>query len=498
MSRIEEYGRSCTAAFAGLAIPVLVVSLAVPLAARTPCADLATLPDVNTAEQTDTDCRLSLTLRPSSDSEIGSEVRMPPAALWNGKLLMVGGGGFVGSVNAGGMARAVREGYAAASTDGGHAGGSGSFALGHPEKVVDFAYRAVHETVVRAKALIADHYGQGPRLSYWHGCSTGGRQGLMSAQRYPDDFDGILAGAPANNQIYLCAWRMRLLMTALKSPRHALSAGNLKLLNDAVLEQCDAADGVVDRLIENPGDCEFVLDSLRCSGPAAKGCLTVQQMETVSAAYSDLRTSSGELLYPGLPVGGELSWTLPPDDQEPGAMDIDMFRYIANQDASWNWRDFDLEADVERALRHGEVIHAVDPDLAAFKARGGKLLLYHGWSDGGSGGAVSAFNTIAYYESVLKQMGADQDDWIRLFLVPGMAHCGGGTGPNQFHVLAALERWRERDQPPASITAGRVNEHGAIDMTRPLCPYPQQAVYQGTGSTNDAENFACELKSGAK
>jgi feruloyl esterase len=175
-------------------------------------------------------------------------------------------------------------------------------------------------------------------------------------------------------------------------------------------------------------------------------------------------------------------------------MDIDMFRYIAHQNAAWDWRAFDLEKDVERAMAHGKEIHAVDPDLTKFRARGGKLLLYHGWSDGGSGGAISALNTIGYYEAVRKKMGPEQDGWLRLFMVPGMAHCGGGTGPNQFHALAALERWREEGKAPESITAVRVNERGAADMTRPLCPYPQRAVYRGNGSIYDAANFVCAVK----
>jgi feruloyl esterase len=473
----------------------LLLLLAAPLLAETPCADMARLPDVTAAVATPTHCQVSITLRPSADSEIKSEVWLPAAGRWNGKLLMEGGGGFVGSVNTGGMTYAVGEGYATASTDTGHTGGSGSFALGHPEKVVDFAYRAVHETAVKAKALIAAHYGRGAILSYWRGCSTGGRQGLMSAQRYPEDFDGIVAGAPAHDQIHLCAWRMRLLMTALKSPRHALLPEQLKLLNDTVLQECDAKDGVRDRLIEDPRDCTFDPGALECDGPETAGCLTPQQLETVHAAYTDTRRSTGELLYPRLPFGGELGWRLPADATEPGRMDVDMFRYIANQDPAWEWRTFDLEKDVERALLHGKEIHAVDPDLTRFKARGGKLLVFHGWSDGGSGGAISAFGTISYYESVLEHMGPNQDDWFRLFLVPGMGHCGGGTGPDQFNALAALERWRERDVAPESIAAARVNERGHVDMTRPLCPYPQRAVYGGTGSTNDAANFTCKAKS---
>ena len=342
--------------------------------------------------------------------------------------------------------------------------------------------------------MIAAYYGRSPRLCYWEGRSTGGRQGLMSAQRYPEDFDGIIAGAPAYNQIYLSAWRMRLLMTALKSPQHALPPEKLKLLNDAVLDKCDSNDGVKDRLIEDPRSCNFDPGALKCNGNETASCLTAQQLETVNTAYTDIRKSTGELLYPRLPFGGELGWRLPANATAPGAMDIDIFRYIANQDPAWDWRSFDLEKDIDQALLHGKEIHAVNPDLAKFKARGGKLLMYHGWSDGGSDGSISALNTVSYYESVLKHMGPNQDDWFRLFMVPGMGHCGGGTGPNQFNKLAALERWREQNEPPKSITAARVNESGVIDMTRPLCPYPQQAVYKGSGSTNDAGNFSCKVR----
>jgi feruloyl esterase len=475
-----------------IAAPVFFI--AAPPFAQTACADMARLPKVTAAIQTTTHCRISITLRPSGDSEIKAEVWLPARFGWNGKFLMEGGGGLVGSINTEGMTHAVREGYASASTDTGHTGSSGRFALGHPDKITDFAYRAVHQTAIEAKALIAAYYGRSPRLSYWEGCSTGGRQALMSAQRYPEDFDGIIAGAPAYNQIYISAWRMRLLIIALKSPQHALSAEKLKLLNDAVLAKCDSKDGIQDDLIEDPRDCNFDPSVLKCNGNEMASCLTPQQLETVNSAYSDLRSSTGELLYPRLPAGGELSWGLPAAATEPGAIDIDIFRYLANQDPAWDWHSFDLEKDINRALLHGKEIHALNPNLAKFKARGGKLLMYHGWSDGGSGGSISALNTVSYYEFVLKFMGPNQNDWFRLFMVPGMDHCGGGTGPNQFNKLAALERWREQNQPPKSITASRVNESGVIDMTRPVCPYPQQAVYKGSGSTNDAANFTCKVK----
>ena len=468
--------------------------LALPLFAQTPCAELARLRNVTSATETPTYCRVSIRLRPAADSEITSEVWLPASTVWNGKLLMEGGGGLAGSINTAGMRNAIREGYASASTDTGHTGSSGSFALGHPDKITDFAYRAVHDTAVEAKALIAAYYGRNPRLSYWEGCSTGGRQGLMSAQRYPEDFDGIIAGAPAYNQIYISAWRMRLLMTALKSPQYALPSEKLKLLNDAVLDQCDGNDGVKDRLIENPPGCHFDPGTLKCSGSETASCLTPQQLETVNIAYTDLRKSTGELLYPRLAFGGELGWRLPADATAPGAMDIDIFRYMANQDPVWDWRKFELEKDMDPALLHGKEIHALNPDLTKFKAHGGKLLMYHGWNDGGSGGSISALNTVSYYESVLKRMGPNQDGWFRLFMVPGMEHCGGGSGPNQFNKLAALERWREQNDGPKSITAARVNESGVIDMTRPLCPYPQRAVYKGSGSTNDAVNYTCKVR----
>src|SRR5580698_5469261 len=243
---------------------LLFLVLAAPIFAQTPCADLTRLTNVTAAMQTATHCRVSVTLRPVADSEIKSEVWLPAASVWNGKLLMEGGGGLVGSINTEGMTHAVREGYASASTDTGHTGGSGRFALGHPDKITDFAYRAVHETAFEAKALIAAYCGRSPRLSYWEGCSTGGRQGLMSAQRYPEDFDGIIAGAPAYNQIYISAWRMRLLMAALKSPQHSLPPEKLKLLNDAVLDKCDGKDGVKDRLIEDPSNCNFDPSVLLC------------------------------------------------------------------------------------------------------------------------------------------------------------------------------------------------------------------------------------------
>jgi feruloyl esterase len=492
----------------------LFVAVVLPVSAQTPCEQLklVSLPEaiVTLAESSAAGpfrppgasaqsqslalpayCRVALTLKPSADSDIKAEVWLPAAADWNGKLLLAGGGGYVGSISYRDMVAALREGYATASTDTGHEGGSGSFALGHPEKVVDFAYRAVHETTVKSKALVTAYYGRGARFSYWQGCSTGGRQGLMEAQRYPEDFDGIIAGAPANNQIQLCAWRLAVVAGSLKDPSRALPAAKNALLNKAVLDACDALDGVKDRLLADPRNCHFDPATLLCPGPEQDGCLTAGQLETVRMAYSDARKQNGELIYPRLPRGGELGWRLPGNAKEPGSIDVDMFRFIAHQDPNWDWRTFDLDRDTELAEERAGFIEASSPDLSAFKARGGKLLIYHGWSDGGSSGAISALNSVAYYESVMAKMGPDQKGWLRLFLVPGMAHCGGGQGPNQFSALAAMERWRESGIAPDRIVATRIID-GRAEMTRPLCPYPQVAVYSGVGSINDEGNFTCK------
>jgi feruloyl esterase len=427
---------------------------------------------------------VAITLTPTADSVIKAEVWLP--LQWNGKFLGVGGGGFVGSINRNGMANAVREGYATASTDTGHEGGGTAFAIGHPEKVIDFAYRAVHEMTVAAKSLIVAHYGRAARLSYWQGCSTGGRQGLMSALRYPEDYDGIIAGAPANNQIELCGWRMDIMVAALKDPARALPAAKTALLNDAVIAACDGIDGVVDGLLEDPRKCNYDPAALLCKGAASETCLTEGELATVRMAYSDARRKDGSLIYPGLVRGGERGWLLPGTSKEPGSIDLGMFRDVSRQDPGWDWKTFDIERDVAMAQQRAGFIEARDTDFSRFRARGGKLLIYHGWSDGGSGGAISPLNSINYFSKITPAGG----DWARLFMIPGMAHCGGGSGPNQFNALAAMERWREEGIAPEVIVASRV-VNGVIERTRPLCSYPKVAVYRGSGSINDAGNFVC-------
>ena len=384
------------------------------------------------------------------------------------------------------MAAALQEGYATASTDTGHKGGNALFAIGHPEKLVDFAYRAVHETAVQSKAMINAHYGRAPRLSYWNGCSTGGRQGLMSAQRYPEDFDAIVAGAPANYQTHLHAWDLSVAAPVLKNPAAAVPAAKLQMVNRAVINACDAKDGVADGLLNDPRSCTFDVASLQCKAGDAETCLTADQVASMKRAYSPAKTASGTVVFPGKDPGSETGWGGFIGGQTPG-VSVGSFQ-VAYQDPNWDAKGFDLERDLPVVdEKVGAILNAVNPDLRAFKARGGKLILYHGWNDT----AISAGNSIDYYTAVQKRMGGKQDDFIRLFMAPGMQHCGGGPGPNQVNWMGALERWRELNAAPAKIDAALVTNNRVV-MTRPLCPYPQIASYNGAGSTNDAANFSCK------
>lgn len=432
-------------------------------------------------------CRVAGVLKPSPDSSIGVEVWLPTED-WNGKFLAVGGGGWVGSISYGAMATALQEHYATASTDTGHKGdgGDASFAIGHPEKMVDFAYRAVHEMTVKSKAIINAFYGRASRLSYWAGCSTGGRQGLMEAQRYPEDFDGIIAGAPANYHIHLVAADMAAGIATLKNKESFLTPGKYALLNQAVLAQCDARDGVKDGFLTDPRTCHFDPSALLCHVGAADNCLTAAQVEAAKKIYAPAKTKSGEVIFPGLEPGTELAWAPLTGGPAPLSLFQGTFM-VAHNDPNWDWHTFDLDRDTALADEKLGFINAINPDLQAFKAHGGKLLLYHGWSDQ----LIAPQNTIKYYSSVLAKTGAKQDNWLRLFMAPGMQHCAGGPGPNQINWLGALERWRESGSAPDQITSFHVTNN-RVDMTRPLCPYPQVAQYKGVGSTNDAANFVCK------
>jgi feruloyl esterase len=430
-------------------------------------------------------CRVAAVLTPSPDSEIQMEIWLPTRD-WNGKFLAVGNGGWAGTISR--AAAGVREGYAAASTDTGHTGPPGEFAVGHPEKVVDFAYRSMHELAVQSKVIIDAVYGEEPRLSYFNGCSTGGWQGLAAAQRYPSDFDAIIAGAPVYNRPHLHASEMQKFVEIMSRPERLVPRDKIEMIANAVINSCDADDGVVDGLINDPQTCSFDPRSLACSGSDTGMCLTPAQVGSLERAYSPTYAAGGDFVYPGHARGFELQWRMPEPDSAPRASPMASFRYLGHEDPDWNWRDFELATDLALVLASAGALEAADPDLSEFRARGGKLIMYHGWSDPGP----SPLSTIRYYDQVLATMGPDQSDWMRLYLMPGMGHCRGGVGPDQANFLATMERWVESGVAPDRIRASRVR-NGQVEMTRPICPYPEVSKWTGVGSTNDAENFVCEM-----
>ncbi len=436
-------------------------------------------------------CRVTATIRPVADSEIKIEVWMPPSG-WNGKFLAVGNGGWAGTINYSGMNQSLRRGYATASTDTGHAGSGGdaSFAYGHPEKLVDLGYRSVHLMTVDAKAIIAAFYGNGPRLSYWNGCSTGGKQGLTEAQRYPDDYNAIAAGAPANYWTHLMFGTIWPAFADLQDPASHIPAGKYPLIHKAALDACDQLDGVKDGIIDDPRRCHFDPKTLECSGPDASTCLTAPQVEAARKIYAGATNPrTGKQVFPGLTPGSELGWGVEAGGPKPMSIPLTFFQFVLFKNPDWKWQTLDFNRDVALADQQvALILNAVDPDLRAFKAHGGKLLLYHGWIDN----LITPLNTVNYYESMVRAMGGPEmtRDFARLFMIPGMGHCQGGPGTDIFDKVGVLEQWAEKGVAPAQITASH-QANGVTDMTRPLCPYPQVARWKNSGSTTDAANFVC-------
>jgi feruloyl esterase len=436
-------------------------------------------------------CRVAATLNPTSDSDIKIEVWLP-ASGWNGKFQAVGNGGWAGTISYSAMAEALRRGYATTSTDTGHASAGGAFALGHPEKFIDFAYRSEHEMTVKAKAIVNAFYGRAPTYSYWNGCSTGGRQGLAEVQRYPNDFDGVIAGAQANPRTRLNAWHLSIGQAALKDPAAFIPPAKYPAIHRAVLNACDALDGVKDGLISDPPRCRFDPQVLVCKGDDGPECLTVRQVDTARAIMGPARTSAGEEVFPGYAAGAELGWGALAGGPEPSSLALDQYKFIVFKDPDWDWRTFNLDRDVAIADKvDNGTINAIDSNIKPFTGHGGKLLMYHGWADQ----LVSPGTSVNYYNSVLKTFGGASKtaDSVRLFMVPGMGHCGGGEGPNTFDMVSALEQWVEHGRAPDQIIASH-STNGTVDRTRPLCPYPQVAAYRGSGSTDEAANFVCKAQ----
>lgn len=434
-------------------------------------------------------CRVAATLKPSPDSDIKIEVWMP-ASGWNGKFLGVGNGGWAGTISYAAMAAAVARGYATASTDTGHSSSGGAFVLGHPEKLVDFGYRAVSEMTVTAKRIIEAHYGTAVRKSYWNGCSTGGRQGLMEAQRFPDHYDGMIIGAAATPRPLLNGWQLSLAQAALTNPAAFVPVEKHAAIHRAVIEACDAVDGLKDGLISNPPKCRFDPSALVCRGEEDRPtCLTARQVETVKAVMAPLRDRSGSELFPGWEPGAELGWRALIGGPEPTPLAIDHYRYVVFKNPAWDWKTFNAQRDIAVALED-RTVDVPEPDIAAFVKRGGKIVMYHGWSDP----LVPPRASVNKFVRVQQMLdGADAAaKSVRLFMVPGMGHCGGGDGPNSFDTIGALEQWVENGNAPAQIVASH-RTNGRVDRTRPLCPYPQVAQYKGAGNPDEAANFVCRI-----
>ena len=439
-------------------------------------------------------CRVTGSIHPTPESDIRFELWLPEEG-WNGKFLQTGNGGAAGIIIYNSLSDPLRRGYAVANTDTGHqgAGGDYSWATGQPQKLIDYQYRAVHELTVVGKALTAARFGREPGRSYWLGCSTGGRQGLKEAQRYPEDYDGIIAGAPASNWLPLMA--LSVLIGNNLAPG-GLPAERLTLLKEAAIAACDTRDGLADRVITDPASCDFDPTSLQCADGQASTCLGPDEIAAAQRMYAGVVESDGEVLMPGTGPASEPQWAW----FQAGVFDIgaSYFRYVVYNNPEWDPAGFDLDADVAYAEQlDGGVTGAMDPDLSAFTARGGKLITWHGTTDG----LIPFGNSVNYHESVVAQLGQDRADAsTRFYLVPGMDHCGGGEGAFEVDWLGALERWVEEGQAPAALTA----LHPAImygppgvppaesrPFARVICPWPQIPGWLG-GNPDEAGSFACK------
>ena len=468
-------------------------------------------------------CRVKGTIRPTSDSDIKFEVWLP-AANWNGKLTTGGNGGVAGSINYSLLVSAIQRGYTGVSTDTGHVGkdADGAWAKGHPEKLVDFGHRAIHLATVDAKAIVKAYYGVEQKRAYFIGCSNGGRQALMSAQRYPEDFDGVIAGAPAYNWTGFTtafAWNEQ----AMLRPNAYIPMTMAPIIQAAVNQQCDALDGVTDGVVSAPQACHFQPEKLLCAPGQTEKCLTQPQIEALQTIYQGAHTSNGTRLFTGFTPGGEtgsvpgLGWEGWIFGPQPGVATQSAFvwgvmREMVTGEDNWQIGSFDFDRDPKILLEKiGPALNATDTNLSKFASRGGKLILFQGWSDA----AIPPSATISYYEGVGQRMGdTKRAQFMRLFMVPGMQHCAGGPGPSSFGGLtpavqpenpsrdltAALEQWVEKGVAPESVRAikGRDLKRALYDPTVAdiessglICAYPRHAKWNGTGDTKDAASYTC-------
>lgn len=441
-------------------------------------------------------CRIQATLTPTPDSDIKVEVWLP-ASGWNGKLVGIGNGVWAGSISYFELGRPLSRGYAVVATDTGHVGTglSGDFAVGHPEKLIDFGYRAVHGMTVAAKAAIKDYYGDGPKMSFWNSCSTGGRQGLMEAYRYPDDYDAISAMAPANPMTDLMTQSLWTGYQAVRAPGAGLSMAKLQALHKAYVAECDGKDGLVDGIVSDPRACRFDPAVVQCKDADGPDCLTAEQVQTMRAIYAGpTDPKTGAQILAGFPPGSELQLAVLISAPEPFPVATSYMRLLvfAGQ-PGWDFRSFDYGADTLKARAYGAAILDVPASgLGPFFAKGHKLLLSHGWTDG----LIPANNTVTFYEKLSAGLPAAQaQGQLRLFMVPGMNHCSGGEGPSSIDTLAAIDQWASTGQAPDRLIATRTPGPGPgpklPPMSRPLCPFPLVDRYKGEGPTDQADSFVC-------
>ncbi|RPI64526.1 MAG: tannase/feruloyl esterase family alpha/beta hydrolase [Lysobacterales bacterium] len=438
-------------------------------------------------------CRVAGSIRPTPESDIRFELWLPESG-WNGKFMQTGNGGAAGAIVYDSLIDPLLRGYAVANTDTGHRGGGGDFAwaAGQPQKLIDYQYRAVHELTVAGKAITAARYGRPADKSYWLGCSTGGRQGLKEAQRYPEDYDGIVAGAPASNWSALMALSISIQNNL--GPG-GLRADKLGVLKEAAIAACDADDGVTDRVITDPGSCGFDPASLQCSADPSGKCLSPDEVAAARRIYAGAVDGRGQVVMPGTGPGSEPLWGAYASPQF--AIGTSYFRNVVANDPNWDPAAFDVARDLALAERvdNGNA-KAMDPDLSAFVARGGKLITYHGTTDG----LIPFGNSVNYHESVVAKLGERAAaDSVKLYLVPGMDHCSGGEGAFAVDWLTPLERWIERGEAPGALQGTHLVLPGppgappssGTPFERPICPYPQVPTYRGSGDVNDAASFEC-------
>lgn len=449
-------------------------------------------------------CRVAATV----DKEVRMELWMPRQ--WNHKLLAVGNGGLAGSISYAPMVKPLQQGYATSSTDTGHQGKGtdGEWALGNYERIVNFADRSTHLMAETDKVILRAFYGAQPAHAYFSGCSQGGHEAMIEAQRYPADFDGIIAGDPANNWTHHYIGGHLWIAMAIDGDGY-IPASKIHILADAVNDKCDALDGVKDGVLNDPRRCNFNPETLLCKGSNTTECFTREQVAAVEKIWSGLRTPDGQVIYPGLVPGGEDGpggWAGYVTGSAPGkgrhaGLGLPFFKYMVFDDPNWDYKTFrftatgGFDSDIDYTdAKLGALFNAVNPDLSEFKARGGKLIHYHGWSDPD----ITPLNSINYYQSVTRAQGGDVHglqntlEFYRLFMVPGMWHCQGGPGATNFDMIEPLDQWADKGVAPVKVIASHLTK-GVVERTRPLCPYPQEAQWTGQGSTDDAANFVCAL-----